>query len=167
MQANVVRGGAATGLALLHAFETHCDLLMVQESWIGADLDRGLSKKHNEYQVYGPEEVCTDRPRVITYAQRHQNGFCIQKRQDLLRNICLDILAIEVKVRDGQEPIHVVNVYNAPHGCTREEEAVTNVMNLAFLMQKHTIIEGDFNLHNRDWDQRTINPTSQAREFAE
>ncbi len=163
MQVNVGRGGAATDLALLHAFETHCDLLMVQEPWINADLDRWLSKKHNVYQVYGPEEVWTDRPRVITYAQGHQNAFCIEKRQDLLRNNCLDILAIEVKVRDGQEPIHVVNVYNAPHGYTREKEAVTNVMNLASLMQKHTIIEADFNLHHGDWDQRTINPTPQAR----
>ena len=61
-------------------------------------------------------------------------------------------MAIEVKIKDRQEPIHVVNVYNALHGCTREED---------------TIIERDFNLHHRDWDQRTINPTPQAREFAE
>ncbi len=103
MQVNVGRGGAATDLALLHAFENHSDLLMVQEPWIDADLDRRLSKKHNEYQAYRLEEVLTDRPGVITYIRRHQNAFCIEKRQDLLRNNCLDILTIEVKVGDRQE----------------------------------------------------------------
>ena len=126
-----------------------------------------MSKKHNVYQAYGPEEAWTDRPRVIIYARRHQNAFCIEKREHLLRNNCLDILAIEVKVKDRQEPIHLMNVQNAPHGCTREEETVTNVMNLASLIQKHTIIAGDFNLHNGYRDQRTINPTPQARKFAE
>ncbi len=67
IQVNVGRGGAATDLALLHAFENHCDLLMVQEPWIDADLDRRLLKKHNAYQAYGLEEVWTDRPGVITY----------------------------------------------------------------------------------------------------
>ncbi len=76
-------------------------------------------------------------------------------------------MAIEVKIRDKQEPIHVVNVYNAPHGCTEEDKAVTNVMNLASLIQKHTIIAGDFNLHHGDWDQQAINPTPQAIAFTE
>ncbi len=128
MQVNVGRRGAATDLALLHDFKNHCDLLMVPEPCIGADLDRRLSKKHNVYQAYNPEEVWTDRPGVIIYVRSHQNAFCIEKRQDLLRNNCLDILAIEVKVRNKQEPIHFVNVYNPSHGYTREEEAVTNVM---------------------------------------
>lgn len=49
MQVNVGRGGAANDLALTHAFENQYDILLVQEPWIGANLDRQLSKKHNGF----------------------------------------------------------------------------------------------------------------------
>ena len=67
MQVNVGRGGAANDLALTHAFENQYDILLVQEPWIGANLDRQLSKKHNGFQAYAPEDVWTDRPRAMTY----------------------------------------------------------------------------------------------------
>ncbi len=47
IQVNVGRGGAVNDIALQHAFENQCDFLLVQEPWIGTDLDRQLSKKHN------------------------------------------------------------------------------------------------------------------------
>lgn len=68
MQVNVGRGDVANDLALQHAFGNQCNFLLVQEPWIGTNLDRQLSKRHNAYQAYAPKEVLTDRPRVIIYA---------------------------------------------------------------------------------------------------
>ena len=67
MQVNVKRSSAANDLALTHTLENQYDILLVQKPCIGANLDRQLSKKHNGFQAYAPEEVRTDRPRVMTY----------------------------------------------------------------------------------------------------
>ena len=54
--ADVGRGGAANNLALQYAFEKECDLILIQEPWIGKDLDRRISKKHIGFQAYAPED---------------------------------------------------------------------------------------------------------------
>ena len=46
LQVNVERGGAANDLVLQYAFEKKYDLVLIQEPWIGKDLDRRISKKH-------------------------------------------------------------------------------------------------------------------------
>ncbi len=37
--------------AFLYTFENHFDILLIQKSWIGADLDRQLPMKHDIYQT--------------------------------------------------------------------------------------------------------------------
>lgn len=167
MQVNVGRGGAANNLALQQAFENQCDFLLVQEPWIGTNPDRQLSKRHNAYQAYAPEKAWTDRPRVITYAQCGSNAPRIEKQQDLLGTSCLDTLVVEITSGNMPEPIYIINIYNAPQGCIREGSAVRNIISSPMLMQKRSIIGGDFNLHHRDWDCITANPTPQAREFSD
>ena len=54
MQVNVEKGGPANDLALALAFEEEIDILQIQESWIAADLERRLSKRHKSYQAYIP-----------------------------------------------------------------------------------------------------------------
>lgn len=56
LQVDVGRGGAANDLALQYAFEKKCDLVLIQEPWIGKDLDRQISKKHVGFQAYVPED---------------------------------------------------------------------------------------------------------------
>ena len=56
MQSNVDRGGAANDFALAFVFENKIDILFLQEPWVGADLERKISKKHNVYQTYTPQE---------------------------------------------------------------------------------------------------------------
>ncbi len=52
------------------AFEQQMDMVLIQELWVGAELNRKMTKKRNIYQAYAPEEEWTERPRVLTYARR-------------------------------------------------------------------------------------------------
>ena len=65
MQVNVGKGGPANDLALALACEEEIDILLIQEQWIGVDLERRLCKKHRSYQAYAPGEEWKERPRVI------------------------------------------------------------------------------------------------------
>lgn len=56
MQANVGRSGPATDLALTMVFAQQMDMVLIQEPWVGADLNRKMTKKNNAYQAYAPEE---------------------------------------------------------------------------------------------------------------
>lgn len=56
MQVNIGKGGLVNDLALALASEEEVDILLIQEPWIGADLERRLSKRHRSYQAYAPEE---------------------------------------------------------------------------------------------------------------
>ncbi len=41
------------------------------------------------------------------------------------------------------------------------------MMEVPELLHKRMLIMGDFNLHHTDWDNRSVNPTAQAKIFAE
>ena len=51
LQVHLGREGAANNLALQYAFENQCDILLVQEPWIGADLNCKMAKKQVKYQA--------------------------------------------------------------------------------------------------------------------
>lgn len=67
MQINVGRREPANNLALAIAFEKNIDILLIQEPWIGADLERKLAKRHKGYLAYAPGEDWKERPRVINF----------------------------------------------------------------------------------------------------
>lgn len=100
MQANVGRGGAANDLALALVFENIIDILFLQEPWIGADLSRKMSKKHNVYQAHVPQDKWYERPKVIIYVRRNHLLRCIEKRQDQLGAAVLtpDVLFLQMKL---------------------------------------------------------------------
>ena len=158
MQVNVGRGGPANDLALALAFEEKIDILLIQEPWIGADLDRRLSKKHGSYQAYAPEDEWKERPRVVTYVRRQNSLWSVEKRQDILGNIdgMPDCLVLEVKPSMDEEPIYILNVYNAPIGSERAGDSAEIVMGAIGLLRKRALIMGDVNLHHTDWDNRTV-----------
>lgn len=49
MQVNVKKGGPANNLALALACEEEVGILLIQKPWIGADLEKRLSKKPRSY----------------------------------------------------------------------------------------------------------------------
>lgn len=50
------RSEIVNNLALQYAYQHKFDLLLIQESWIGSDLERQMFKKHIAFQAYAPEE---------------------------------------------------------------------------------------------------------------
>ena len=152
MQVNVGRGGVANDLALQYAFQDQCDILLIQEPWIGADLDRKMTKKHVKYQAYAPQEIWTERPRVISYIHQDLCGIQVEKRQDLAIEPSADLLILELKGKGLREPkVYITNAYNAPRGSEREGETAQVAMRSQILMQECNILAGDFNLHHNDW----------------
>lgn len=119
MKVNVGRGGPAHDLALALAYEEGIDILLIQELWIGGDLERKLSKRHKSYTTYAPSEEWKDRPRLITHVRRQAPPLSIDKRQDILKipDETADILVLELKRGLGKESLFVANIYNAPLGC--------------------------------------------------
>lgn len=168
MQVNVGRDGQANDLALALAFQEKIDILIIPKPWIGSELERKLSKKHNSYQAYAPEEEWKDRPRVMTYVRR--GGFLLyaQKRQDILGSITSsDILVMKFRPSRKGDPFYIINIYNSPLGSNRAGLSAKQVMIISGLMQKNSIIMRDINLHHTDWDNRTRNLCIQARELAD
>lgn len=163
---NVGRGEAANDLALQLAYQNGFGVVLIQKPWIGSNLNQQISKKHNAYQAYAPEENWTERSGIMTYARRHLPRIILEKSQDLLA-LSTDILVLELYVERSGKSIYVVNIYNAPAGCTKVGETIASIIESTALIQKSTIWAGDLNLHHVDWDSHTINPTPEARSFAE
>lgn len=118
MQVNVGRGGPANDLALALAYEEEVDILLIQEPWIGADLERKLSKRRKSYQAYAPGEEWKERPRVITYVRRETSLRSVEKSQGILKitDEMPDILVLEIQQSIDKEPVYIINSYNAPTG---------------------------------------------------
>lgn len=169
MQVNVGRGGPASNLALALGHERGIDIIMIQEPWIGQDLDRKMCKKHKGYQAYVPEDEWEERPRVITYIQQGELIPCTEKRQDILKtNGNQDVPLLEIQLGAASEPpIYVLNMYNAPSNCHHAGKAVELLMRSQSLMLHKVLVGGDLNLHHMDWDARTLRATRQAVELSE
>lgn len=93
MQTNIVRGGLANDLALALAFEDEIDIFLIQNSWIGVDLEKKLFKKYRGHQAYAPKKEWKKRPRVIMYIRRQNLLRPIKKEQNLfyITNKTLDM----------------------------------------------------------------------------
>lgn len=101
---------------------------------------------------------------MITYVRRNHHLRNVEKRQDQLGTAITtpDILLLQIKPDENSEPIYLVNIYNASPGCERAGEAAEKLIEIAELVQKQTIVVGDFNLHHMGWDNHTINPNRSA-----
>ncbi len=165
MQVNIGRGGPANDLTLALAYEEEVDILLIQEPWIAADLERRLSKRHKSYQAYARGEEWKERPRVIKYVRRQTSLRSVEKRQDILKitDEMPDILVLEVQPSIDKQPVYIINSYNAPIGTKQAGRSVDIMMEVSELLHKRELIMGDFNLYHTDWDNRTVNPTAQAK----
>lgn len=168
MQVNVGIGGPANDLALALGYERGMDVIMIQEPWIGRELDRKMCKKHREYQAYAPEDEWEERPRVVTYVRKGILVQCTEKRQDLLEtDDSQDMLLLEIQVGAASEPpIYVLNLYNAPINSHHSGRAAELLMKSQSLMSNRVLIGGDLNLHHINWDAQTFNATRQAKELS-
>ena len=169
LQINVGRSGIANNLALTMAFEKKIDLFLIQEPLIGEDLDRKLSKKHNAYQAFAAEDILSNRPRVITYARQKRLGIKLEKRQEFLEatDCKPDILVLELDIGPNQEPIYMVNIDNAPQGYKKAGESIETIIRAPNFMQNMSLVLGDVNLHHKDWNNWTTNPSEGAINLAE
>lgn len=118
--------------------------------------------------MYAPEEEWQEPPRVITYLRRNSSLVYAQKRYDILGvNRNPDILVMEIKPGPKEDPIYILNVYNAPMGSERAGISANRLMAVPGLMQSRSIIIGEMTLHHTDWGNRTLYPTARAKEFAD
>ena len=101
---------------------------------------------------------------MITYVRRNHHLRNVERRQDQLGTAITtpDILLLQIKPDENSEPIYLGKIYNASPGCEGAGETAEKLIKVAGLMQKHTIVVGDFNLHHMDWDNHTINPNRSA-----
>lgn len=71
---------------------------------------------------------------------------------------------MEFRLGQKEDPIYIINIYNAP---LRSDQAGISAKQVMTLMQKNSIIMEDINLHYTDWDNHTRNPSIQAKECAD
>ena len=55
---------------------------------------------------------------------------------------------MEIKPGSKEDPIYIINIYNAPPGSDRAGVSAKQVIAIPGLMQKSSIIMGDMNLHH-------------------
>ena len=152
LQINVGRGGSPHDLALALAQEEHIDVLLVQEPYIFHERDRRITKRHPSFECFTPTDNWTSRPRVLTYLRKGV-GLQAEQVRPLPSNseACRDLLFLTVMSPSGHN-ILIINIYNAPTGCTGEGlpiQALTLLPRAAF--PPHTFLAGDFNLHHPRW----------------
>ncbi len=169
IQVNVRRGEPANDLALALAFEEEIDILLIQEPWIAADLEKRLSKRNKSYQAYTPGEEWKEPPRVIQYVRRQTSLRSVEKRQDILKitDKMPHILVLEVQLSIDKEPVYIINSFNAPIGSKRVGRSVYIMMEVRELLYKRLLTMRDFNLHYNNLDNGTVIPTAQAKGFAD
>src|SRR5947207_2070257 len=56
LQANVGRGGPAHEIALQTAWDNQIDVVLIQEPWVSALIDRRIPKKQPAYRCFTPIE---------------------------------------------------------------------------------------------------------------
>lgn len=67
-----------------------------------------------------------------------------------------DILVLEVKPSLDEQPIYIVNVYNAPTGSEQAGKSAETMIGTPELLHKRSLIMGDIDLLHTDWDNRTV-----------
>ena len=148
MQANVGRGGANHDLALTLAFKDNCDMLLIQEPWIYADLDRRSTKTHPGFETFSPLTTWTNRPRVMTYVRKGRGLRPEQPLADTSRDVLL------VTLSPGNCAMPIWNIYNAPYGSENAGEGLQTLLHLC--RQPPTLVAGDFNIRHSMWDSTTM-----------
>ncbi len=106
---------------------------------------------------------------MITYVRWQTSLQSVEKRQDILKitEEMTDILILEVLPSIDKEPVYIINSYNTPMKSKLAGRPVDIMMKVPELLHKCMLIIRDFNLHHTDWDNRTVNPTAQAKRFVD
>ena len=164
LSANVRRDPTAHTVLLHTAFQQKVDVVLVQEPYIGQDLERLMTKWHPAYQTICPLTSWETWPRVMTYAQKNRKHLqCNPAPLDPH----LDLVSIDISTPCDFK-MRVYNVYNAGPSSARTGEAVEALTNCVDTTG-NAILIGDFNLHHKHWEllPNTARRTLQARRWAD
>ncbi len=106
---------------------------------------------------------------MITYVRRQTSLRSVEKKQDILKitEEMPDILVLEVQLSIDKEPVYIISSYNAPMGSKQAGRSVDIMIEVPELLHNRVLIMGDFNLHHTNWDNRTVNLTTQAKRFTD
>lgn len=158
LQINFGRSWAAHETALQLAYEQQFHAVLIQEPWVFPDHSRRLSKQHLAFSQFSPVEDWSDRPRVLTYIRQLPH---LSATQAPFGPPCRDLLAISVS--SSQQPILLVNIYNAPSGSIDEHQGLGALL-LTSIPALPCLVVGDFNIWHPSW-QTTSPPSSKATPF--
>ena len=158
LQLNVGRNWEAHETALQLAFENNCHAVLIQEPWIFTDRSRRISKHHPSFHQLAPIEDWSNRPRVLTYIQKHPH---LKAELVPFGPPSRDILAVQINT--PQKTALLVNVYNAPRNAVDEGQGLESLMTQT-TPSLPCLIAGDFNLQHPIW-QSSAQPSPRAEPF--
>lgn len=144
-QANIARGQTNHDLALALASAESVDVIILQEPWILPDLEKKITKRHHEYDIFSPLDNWTLRPRVLTYIRRGRGLQPTQIRPSDSADICW------VSILGVTPPITITNLYRPPQ--ETEGGAVISALK-AWQVPPNCLVAGDFNTRHPLWDSR-------------
>ncbi|EED14753.1 conserved hypothetical protein [Talaromyces stipitatus ATCC 10500] len=153
LQLNVGHAPDAHEIALTLVYTSDIDIILIQEPYTFKDLSQQITKKYLLYECFSPTDswVISGRPRVLTYVQKKKGIQTSQLRPFTTdTKEASDLLFLQIFSPIGKSAL-IVNIYNAPAGCSRAGEAAKALTTLpeAYFPQT-TILAGDLNLlHNR------------------
>src|SRR2546429_993752 len=113
LQINVGRGAISHELALTFAYDSHIDIIFIQEPYIFTDRSRRITKRHPAYEAFTPLDNWSYRPRAITYVRKGR-GLCISQLRPVHTR---DIVLLQLQSRNSL-PVTLINIYNVPTGST-------------------------------------------------
>ncbi|EED12096.1 hypothetical protein TSTA_001670, partial [Talaromyces stipitatus ATCC 10500] len=145
-------------IALTLAYTSNIDIILIQEPYTFKDLSQQITKKHPSCECFSPTDswAISGRPRVLTYLC----PFTTDTKE------ASDLLFFQIFLPTGKSAL-IVNIYNAPAGCSRAGEAAKALTTLPEVyFPQTTILAGDLNLlHNRWQPSLQRSPTTFAELF--
>lgn len=100
--------------------------MLIQILWIGANLNKKMTKKQITFQEYVLRKIWIAKPRVITYISHNLGEFIVEKKQDLLAS-SPNVWFLKISIDKRKNSIYLINLYNALIGCGRVKQTITLV----------------------------------------
>jgi hypothetical protein len=77
LQVNIGREATSHEIALSLAFDSCIDIILIQEPYVFADLQRRISKFHPSYELFTLVDSWEHRPRAISYVRKGAGLYAI------------------------------------------------------------------------------------------
>ncbi|KAJ8066801.1 hypothetical protein OCU04_004188 [Sclerotinia nivalis] len=160
LQANVAKNATSHELALSLANDSCIDIILIQEPYTFSDISRRITKSHPAYETFTPLDNWETRPRVMSYTRKNAGIRASQLRPVSSR----DLLFLQIQSLTGSI-LTIINIYNAPRGCTNENQAIQTLFDLPSNILNSTLLAGDLNLHHSRWNPFCSSHSNSAESF--